>query len=328
MASDLWALLALSLVGCARDPSPAEHLPPARSQPQESQPMHDLPASVERRLSEGQAALSRGTLSINDPQLTDAALARALEDARVPSGLIRLELSGSPITAEGVEIALRSPKTRTLQVFGAATCPIGDEGLRHLAGASKAWPHLRSLGLQKIGASAEGVAALAKGLRLPPEGKLQLGFQPIDLTAAEALSALPPLDTLDLTEAEIAPEAARQLLQRGPMRALILDGARLGPGALKGLSGLSPRLAILDLRGAQLGAEDVEILAALEAPALAAVDLTRNPIGDQGVKALAAAPWRSQLRALSALHTEAGPEARAALQRAWGEGPGLTIERP
>lgn len=100
-----------------------------------------------------------------------------------------------------------------------------------------------------------------------------------------------------------------------PVEELRIEDTRLGPGtgeALAGWWGLRA-VAALRLGGNDLVAEDVVALAgSRQLDLLRTLDLSGNPLGDDGVAAVSCGPWR-RLTALDIAGTSVGPRGLRAL---------------
>ncbi len=133
------------------------------------------------------------------------------------------------------------------------------------------------------------------------------------------------LRELQLIDIPLTREGLPPLLGRADLselRILSLRRAGLASGDLWHLlgSGALEGLVAIDLADNPLGASDGAALARhLAAPRV--LDLSRCPIGDQGLEALLDAPWLGGLRALNLEGCGLGPEAAAALARRAGELP-------
>jgi hypothetical protein len=280
---------------------------------------------VDQLLVERLRAVEKGTLMIPSARLTDAELEAVLSDPRVPA-LQELTLHHNQLTADGVTTITTSPKLAGLSTLDVSNNPVGDEGLSILA-VSPVLDPLRVLSLAAVGASAEGVRALTQGAHVDGVAEIDLGFQALGDAGAQALASWPPRDKLLLQKAGIGGPGARALLEQGQAATLKLKENPVGEGGLTGLSQISPALVTLDASACGLGPADAAALAGAAAPGLRSLELDHNALGDAGLRALASAPWLGQLQFLSVMGGKASPAARSDLQRAWGQRPGLTIEK-
>jgi hypothetical protein len=280
---------------------------------------------TEQLLIERLRGVERGTLMIPSAGLTDSELEAILSDPRVPA-LQDLSLHNNRLTADGITTLTTSPKLSGLSNLNVSNNPVGDEGVSILA-VSPVLDPLRTLSLAAVGASAEGVRALQQGGHVDHVAEIDLGFQALGDDGAQVLSTWAPRDKLLLQEAAIGGPGARALLERGQAASLKLKKNPLGEGGLAGLSQISPAIVTLDLSACGLGAASAQALARASAPGLRSLSLDYNALGDAGLKALASASWLGQLQFLSVMGAKASPTARSDLRQAWGQRPGLTIEK-
>ncbi|MES2643633.1 MAG: hypothetical protein V4850_29375 [Myxococcota bacterium] len=266
-------------------------------------------------------ALANGSLVAAGQDIDDALLLAILEDPRVPE-LRDVELFDNALSAEGVRTLLTHAKTARPRTLHLGSNPIGDEGLLALA-ASDRLLTVENLYVGKVGATASGMAALARSPHTASLKLVQVGFQPLGDDGATALVEL-RTGAMLLDEAGIGGVGARALLAGTVAPALSLDGNSVGAGGLVGLRALAPTLVSVSLERAGLGAADAAALAGVPAPALRHLSLSYAHFGDDGVRALLAAPWFAQLASLDVTGTGASAETYAALRAAWGERPGLS----
>ncbi len=140
---------------------------------------------------------------------------------------------------------------------------------------------------------ADGATGLAHAVFLPVLVELDLDF---NLITDEGLNAL------------VDARRTRKL------QYLHLQGNELTDvsGVPLGASPMMETLVALDLRANRLGPASAEALARANPPRLTTLWLSANPIGDEGVRALARSPWMAQLRELNLDGTgmsDAGAEA-------------------
>ncbi len=273
---------------------------------------------VQSLIVERQGGIERGTLMVASAKLTDAELAELLADPRV-TALSDLSLHHNALTSAGIRTAIASPKLTRLANLNLSNNPIGDEGVRALAGSEVLDPIL-TLSLAGVGATEAGAQALAESDHSAGIAQLDLGFQPIG-RAAPLLAT--PRKALLLQKAGIDSQTAVALLQTGQVATLKLKENAIP--TLDGLTSVSPALTALDL--GSCGLTDLSALATAPAPGLRSLHLDYNPLGDEGLEVLARATWLPTLEFLSAMGAQGGPAGRAALRSAWGERPGLTLER-
>jgi len=256
-------------------------------------------------------------------QLTDAGVAALLEHPDLPD-LDTLHFMGVNITHETVRSVVASPKSRSLSELGFAFAPLGDAGLEAIA----AWPGLatvKTLGFDKTEATVAGLKALAEG----PYGKdlpgLSLDWQSVGDAGAEVLSQARVRGPLSLKDSGVRGPGARALISRAPSPSINLQENPVGPGGLVGLEAIGEGLVGLTLNDCQLGAEDVAALAAASAPStFISLSLGDGNYGDAGLRAIAAAPWLSQLEHLY-IDTDSSAAAQAELRAVWGDRKGLGV---
>jgi uncharacterized protein (TIGR02996 family) len=190
--------------------------------------------------------------------------------------------------------------------------PAKSAGLRALADAAPALTHLE---LSGESLTRDGLAALARPGRLPALSSLTVTRR----GRADALADAAVIERLSALEVN-APMMSGVLeeLARGSglarLRRLTLDGPDLSAHEA-GLLASAPLDALTHLHlDADLDAEAVGLLAA--SPRLAGLrwlDLSSNPMGDEGAAALAASPHLRGLAYLDLGYCEIGPRGAAAL---------------
>lgn len=275
-------------------------------------------------IDENRAALQRGALVLGSREMTDDELRALLADRRMTQ-LQTLTIHDNRLTADAVRAVASSPRTRGLTTLQLTRNQLGDEGLRALAGWSGA-ASLQALYLGANGASATGVGALARSEHLGRLEILELSHQPIGDTSAAALVKL-SAGKLHVEHAGLTGVGATRLIGGAASPRLFLDGNPVGPGGLKGLRAIAPTVSTLSLADCGLDATDARALAAVDAPALKLLVLTKNKLGDAGLDAIAKARWLPGLQALQITYAGGSPQARARLRAAWGDRPGLVMER-
>ncbi len=256
-------------------------------------------------------------------QMNDASFVALLSHPELPV-LESLFFSNVDITASTVSAIVDSPKSRSLTALSFAFEPLGDAGLKAMAG----WQGLKSLttlSYDKCGVTADGLSALLTG----PYGQelpgLSLKWQAIGDSGAAVLAQARLRGNLTLTDTQIGGAGARRLIESAPSRALYLNENPIGPGGLVGLVGIGEGLVSLNLQDCGLDETDAKALAAVGAsPDFKGLYL-RDDLGDAGVLAIAKAPWLGQLEQLLVM-TKASAAAKTSLSAAWGERAGLNID--
>lgn len=270
-------------------------------------------------LAEQADALDAGMLALADTKLEDATLKALLDHPAVPP-LTQVRLASNQLGAGACEALATHPKARGLQRAVLGQNPLGDAGLRALAAGPNV-TSLQELDVSGVGATGAGAAALAgaaTGLQ-----RLNASYQPIGDEGAVALAGLPAGAAILVERAGISGAGARALLA-SQAAVVELSENPIGPGGLEGVV-VGSRVEAISLRDAGLTAPDVGALARAEAPVLAALDLSGNPIGDAGADALVGAPWLGRLKALEVRRAGLGQAAVERLRAAWGERRGLTV---
>jgi len=269
--------------------------------------------------------MSAANLTILNRGLSDGDLRqRFAEPARTQ--ITDINLANNALTSEAVAIIVDSPKTEGITWLNLSRNGIGDEGLGLLARSTRLTTIKRLL-LAQVGATGDGVRVLAASPHFGTLQTLSLAYQAVGDVGAEALAAMGGVEQVNLTQAAITGAGAQALVARGHFASLDLSDNPLGQGALVGLTELSPHLRTLSLSQTGIGAKDFAALAAATAPALLSLDVNNNKIDDAGVLALASATWLGQLETLVVSGYFASTSARRELIAAWGERPGLTVER-
>lgn len=284
------------------------------------------PPSVERRVddvvTQRGASLSRGALTVIGEGLDDAVIGGLVADARVTT-LTDLGLADNALGAGAVRALLDSPKTEGLRALDLSGNPLGDGGVATLAES----PHLatvETLLLARVGATGASVSALAASPHATALRQLDLGGNLLGDAGGAALAGLTVRARLAADDAGIGGAGVRALLEAANVPRLSLAGNPVGAGGLAGLTRLSPAIVELSLAGALLGPGDAVTLAAIDAPGLRRLSLRGNALGDEGVRAVANAPWFARLTHLDVSDTGAGGATLTGLQEAWGDRGGLT----
>jgi uncharacterized protein (TIGR02996 family) len=256
-----------------------------------------------RNADDGQAAalaasahLARlAELEVEDSRMTPAGW-RPLLSSPGLGGLPKLVLDANHLTPDEVGTLAASPHlTRLASLTLGYDAPVGDEGLRHLAGS----PSLGGLWELRLLNSAAG----DDGLRT--------------LAASPHRSGLTAL-TLYQTRASPAGLAALVASPRlAAVRELDLSGSPLRDAGAQAVAGALawPNLTALRLTNCQLGLAGARALAASEAVSnLTLLDLGGNHnVRDEAVRALAESPHLARLTRLSLRNTRMGEEGARAL---------------
>ena len=225
--------------------------------------------------------------------------------ARLPTlpHLCDLRIEHDDLGADGVALlAAGAPgNLRSLHLRG---CNLDDRGLACL-GDMPPLPHLSELDLTQCRFGAPGLAALAHWPGLASVQTLRIGANYPRAEGAAALARSPhraALRTLDLSNAPFGGDPPR-------------EGQFLGDAGLEALLDASPyaQLRTLLLSSHQLSPRAGEILASANFAKLTHLDLSFNPIGDAGLRALLCAPWLSRVQVLNLRYTEIGAEGATAL---------------
>lgn len=269
------------------------------------------------------AGLARGALTMRGEALDDDFVLGLLADPRVQH-LTDLGLAENRLGPASVQALLTSSKSEGLRALDLSDNPIGDEGLRALA-TSPRLATVDTLLLASVGASSAGVTALLAA-PLPALRQLDLSGNAVADAGASALVPVVIATRLTVEEAGIGASGARALIGEAHTPRLALAGNPVGTGGLAGLAAISPELRELSLVRTRIGAGDAAALAALPAPDLAVLDLHGNPLGDEGVRALASAPWFATLTTLDLRETGASGASYTAVRTAWGDRPGLQVD--
>ena len=194
---------------------------------------------------------------------------------------------------------------------------ISAAGLQALSQASW-WPQLESLTLGHDSMSSRMMVELVEHMASQPSLTwLRLDSWPMDWPTARALgdaSVTSRLESISLGSTRMGADELGALFIGSSwpkLRILSLARNRLGAVAMRVLDRLGAlgELAQLDLSFNELDASCVErsvLLGELE-PRLRALDLSRNPLGDEGVQRLAQRGSWGELRRLELTGTQLGP---------------------
>jgi uncharacterized protein (TIGR02996 family) len=212
----------------------------------------------------------------------DNRAARVVAASPASRGLEVLSLGGTGVSAAGVAALAASPHLAGLTNLDLGGLMVGDEGCEALA-SSPYLRGLRRLGLSVSHVGTNGVVALAASPNVGRLTRLDLDGNGVGDAGVAALAASPHLVRL---------------------RHLALQGSRVGVNGVRALvdSGTLSGLRTLVLTSPRLGAEVVEALTTPRAlPSLRSLMLGRLQDGNESVRVLAAAPWVSRLKSLELL---------------------------
>jgi uncharacterized protein (TIGR02996 family) len=236
------------------------------------------------------------------------------------SGLRTLDLADSRVRTAEIEAVAGSPHLGRLTalLLGQNSLDLHDVG--RLASAP-ARAELRTLGLNHCALDDRAARLLAESPLLAGLESLDLGKNRLGDGGVLALARSPHLGRLrllDLSSNAVGPEGARNVARSGLDRlaALYLGNNRLGDDGLAALALVAPGLPNLEsLRVSynRIGARGVTIFAAEGSGGLTTLDLSWNPVGDEGVRALAESQALSRLAALDLGYAELGDGAARAL---------------
>ena len=177
--------------------------------------------------------------------------------------------------------------------------------------------HLESLRRLCLGQiEAHALQPLAGAPYLPRLDAIVLnGFS--QATELKGLLSVPTrLDELQLIDGDVGPAIAEELVKLASLaqvRILAVRAGRLGPGGATALLGGRswPSLVALDLRNNKLRAEDAAIVTTLKTTRV--INLSGNPLGDEGIERLFERGGFGALRALSLQKTNTTDTGVAAL---------------
>jgi uncharacterized protein (TIGR02996 family) len=212
--------------------------------------------------------------------------------------------SGHSDTA--VEHLARSDMLSRLERLDLSGNRIGVNGLEPLAAALPAATRLRFLNLHWVLLEAMGLQALAQGFEGSALVGMDLSQCRLEVYGAQVLSRLPlppKLRWLNLGSNYINSRGVALLASSGALRGLSYLGLYRNPADLEGAKALAAanleKLTSLSLLGASINAQAAKLLArAPWAAGLGSLDLSLNPLSNDGVQALAASPYLARLRCL------------------------------
>jgi hypothetical protein len=281
------------------------------------------PVSIDAILQKNAFALARGSLPLLGADLGDEAIVALARRGDVPLvrevGLARNRIGPTGLAALLEATWLPEPRSLDLQ----SNPGLGEAGFRALGASSRA-RSLTALWLAGSGGTAAGYAQLVGPGNLAALERFQGGLDQAGDVGALALLGLQKLRFLVLKEAGVGPVGARALLSHPTLESLDISGNAFG-GALSGLTALAPAIESLTARGCGLGALDLAALARADVHQLRMLDISDNPAGDDGARAITGAPWLGQLTSLTWMRSGASKPALAHLRAAWGARAGLAV---
>ncbi len=214
-------------------------------------------------------------LVLRNEEVRDASI-QVLCRSKVLNQLQELDLHGNQFDANGMEELTRSQKLQRLQYLDLSRNRLGAAGAQILADC-RDLPELQILNLSQIELSAQGLRSLALGQPRPELRQLFLKENPVGNEGVEALAGsphFPVLELLDLGECEIGRSGLRQLISSSHfphLRCLRIPENRF---AWESLGYWKECYSLVDLKW---------------------LDVSRNPLGDEGVKNLVSSPLLSSL---------------------------------
>lgn len=204
----------------------------------------------------------------------------------------RLDLSGNAISDAGAGILARAHRCAALKWLDLDTCEIGPDGLESLTSAPF-WSTLRRLDLSRNPLGERGAQVLADA---PAPGNLHaLGLADADLdgedtNAIDVLTGIPwlrDLSSLDLSRNTLGSFASLNRLANGSIRQLSLARTALRGSAVVDLPARWPHLWHLDLSENPLGDEGLVSFAAQSAGELHTLELRSCSLTSNGLALLA-----------------------------------------
>ena len=214
--------------------------------------------------------------AINAAEAKDVAIGAA--GAQTLSGLTsltKLNLSNEELGDEGVQALSELPALRLLNLDRNEFGPLGMKALSRLT-------LLTSLDIGRNSIRGEGALALADLEKLT---WLCIAENRISSEGAKALANLNRLTSLDLQNNNIGPECAPALSGLTALTSLNLAGNRIGTFGIKAFSELT-NLRFLNLKGNGIGPIGAGAPGSLTSLTVLLLQ-EDNPIGDEGVRALA-----------------------------------------
>lgn len=257
-------------------------------------------------------------LSLDEQELRPLCMGSRLASLR------RLDLSENPLGAQEVATLASSPLMRQLELLRLASTRFDDEAAEALVGAGDALASLRALHVNACPLRAAGAATLLRSpalehltelnlsrCRLDGEDELLTGaatqrlerlnlshthLRPRALTHMAAAEELPALTSLALDGVVVDLHAARALgsaAHWGALKEVSMAGSSLGSWGFTTLlrAPWMPQLERLDLQQNVISAALPDLATARSWRALRTLHLGDCALGDQGVEALAQAPF-------------------------------------
>jgi serine/threonine protein kinase/Ran GTPase-activating protein (RanGAP) involved in mRNA processing and transport len=224
--------------------------------------------------------------------------------AAAPLALVSLDLAGNDIGTRGAEAIAASDTCAALERLSLADNGIGSDGASAIA-TSRSLARVRELDLSRNRIGPAGAAALALSANVSNLASLSLAQNALGLEGLELLLSshkFSQLETLDLSSNDIGPQGA-MALSASPLvrrvKTLAVADNRLGDAGLAALLGAPFLSGLRSLDTAQNEVTGGGIALFRGAPLeLNALELSRNPLGRDGLNALAAALPRLRLRRL------------------------------
>ncbi len=286
-------------------------------------------------------ALWLGNLGIKEEGMAHLANSSHLQS------LTELYVGGNYLHETGVRHLTKSPHLRNLRTLFLSVNSIQDEGARLLA----EWPGLSHVTMLDLGANrigVDGLKALANSQHLSNVSTLYLDSNLFGNDGMKALAQSPyltKLKTLELSQTSLKEEGIRYMagwknlstlrqlglrdsfpddagiiaLAESPhlqgLEALHLAEARFGGEGLAALltSGNLPFLNWLNLSRIELEPGDLDHLPDSGRDSSLDLDLSHNPLGDEGIQLLAQWPGLQGVVLLDLSETEMGDDGAAAL---------------
>ncbi len=223
------------------------------------------------------------------PQWIGPRNAVALAASPLLARLVELDLSQSPVRAEGLAALGKSPHLQQLEVLRLAHGLVAPDapGFKD----TPSWAGLRTLDLADNRLSDAALAALA-------DNRALAGLRVLDLTRvhgvtdaalAKFVAGLPALEVVRLDRTNVGDLALAELVRTaGPnLREIVLPYGQVGPDGLAVLAGRElPRLERLDLTDNRVGPAGGAALASARMPALRHLRLNGCELGSEAVRAL------------------------------------------
>ena len=232
-----------------------------------------------------------------------------------------ISVHGQRITAASAHAIMTADATSDLHSLYLQESTIGDAGLKAIADAPRL-AQLQHINLDKVGATAAGVAALAASPYLQPES-LSIGWQAVGDAGAVALAKAKGIQTLHLESAEIGTTGMVALLQNTSAKAITFIN---NPGGLDTLTSISSSLQGLHFKNCRFDSADIQMLSNANAPGLTSLTISSTDLQDTDLADIAAAPWFGQLDQLVLSAQRTSPESRRAIIDAY-RGSFLSIYR-